>query len=207
MKSRFTLEKIVKGVDTHEAFDFDWSCKAPGGAEKSGTVSVAGGDFGHVEELDKDMSCTVTEVGKTIDGKDPKISWTVNGEAIDSPAFVINSPDEQAVQLVGTNDYTPEQPTTEPSTPTTEPSAPTTEPSTPTTKPGKPNVPGQPSTSSTQPAAPGGGKPGAPTASGGSAGGKTLPVTGAAVVPLALASVMIIAVGIGLVAVRRKKRA
>lgn len=124
LKGGFTVEKILNGATAEEAgeFEFNFVCKNPQGAEaKSGTFKLAAGSLHHESELDKDLSCEITETSKDLEGKERTTSWSVTAAGSDDATFnhsvagdsatvTIASPDVEAAHLVVTNAYSPVTP-------------------------------------------------------------------------------------------------
>ncbi|WP_377001726.1 DUF5979 domain-containing protein [Corynebacterium nasicanis] len=106
-KGGFVISKAVAGVTTPELFTFDYTCtSSTGGADATGFVSLEAGASHHVGNLDKGLTCTVTEHVKVIDGLRPTTTWTVNGEAVEKVTFPTNASNEDAVRVHATNTYT-----------------------------------------------------------------------------------------------------
>lgn len=86
----FTLKKVVVGTPPQgkKEFDFKYSCIGNGRAKEGELKVNSDGNYVHVFDLEKGLTCSVTEKKSDIPGTEPpNLTWQVNGEERDSAVF------------------------------------------------------------------------------------------------------------------------
>ncbi|GAA1474640.1 T surface-antigen of pili [Corynebacterium felinum] len=120
----FTVKKLVQGVSTEKEFNFHYECHPKAGstpAAKTGDVKVKHNQVVHVGDLDKGLTCTITETDASVDGLNPTTRWTVDGMPTESVSIETRHKHESAIDVVAVNRFAP--PVTPPVTPSAIPSA------------------------------------------------------------------------------------
>ncbi|MEY6434439.1 DUF5979 domain-containing protein [Corynebacterium pseudotuberculosis] len=120
-KGGFTLEKNVVGREEDKAreYSFKYECtSAKGEKSTTGQVNVKHGGFAHVSNLDKGLTCKITELEpQAEEGRKLTTSWVVidkddNVNSFNSTSTVtitIKDPEEEAVHLIVNNKFEPKQ--------------------------------------------------------------------------------------------------